>query len=252
MDHVKVRGIVLRETDYREADRIIDILTAERGLLTATARGARRQNNPLLPTTQALSFCDYELFHNARTGMYSVDASERVADFRRIREEVERLVCAAHAAELMVDAARDDPADSPVLFRLMAVTLASLDRPEREPLLTVRAFEFRLMCLIGFMPVLDECAVCGAPLPSGETRFGLSVCGMVCTRSACTARAGERLPVPDGTLACMRYLRDAPLDRLFSFRLDRREFDSLSNVCERFVSNQMERRYTRLDILSTL
>ena len=252
MEHIQVRGIILRETDYREADRIVDILTAERGLVSAAARGARRQKSALLQTTQALGFCDFELFLNARTGMYSINAAERVADFRRIREEVERLVCAAHLAELMGDAARDDHSDSSDLYRLMAVSLAALDREDREPILVVRAFEIRLMCLLGFTPVLDECSICGTPLSDDSARFSFSMCGMVCGSASCKARAGDRLSVPDGTLACMRYLRDTPLDRLFSFRIERRELESLSVISERFVSGQMEKKYSKLDLLSKL
>ncbi len=252
MEHVKVRGIVLRETDYRDADRIVDILTAERGLVTATARGARRQKSPLLQTTQVLGFCDFELFLNARTGMFSIDSAERVADFRRLREEIERLVCAAHLTELMGDAARDDHSESSDLYRLMAVSLAALDREDREPMLVVRAFEIRLMCLLGYTPVLDACSICGETLPPDGARFGFAVCGVVCPKPGCVSRAGERLAVTDGALACMRYLRDAPLDRLFSFRLDHREFESLSRISEKFVSNQMEKRYAKLDLLASL
>ena len=252
MEHVKVRGIILRTTDYREADRIIDILTAELGMVTATARGARRQKSPLLPTTQALGFCDFELYRNVRTGMFTVDSTSRVTDFRRIREDVERLVCAAHLAELMGDAARDDHPETSDLFRLLAVSLAALDREDRDPLVVVRAFEIRLMCILGFMPVLDACAVCGGDLSADGSKFGFSVCGVVCGAAACQARAGERMFATSGALSCMRYLRDAPIDRLFSFRLERRDFDSLSKISERFVSEQMEKRYGRLDLLAKL
>lgn len=254
MEHVKVRGIVLREVDYREADRILEILTADQGLLSASARGARRQKSPLLPSTQFLSFCDFELFRNARTGQYTVDAAERVADFRLLRESVERLICASHLAELMGDAARDDHIETPDLYRLMAVTLATLNREDRDPMLAVRAFEFRLMCLIGYTPVLDACAVCGTPLaPESEgVRFGLAVCGTVCQRPSCAARGGERLSLEPGTLACMRFLRDTGLERLYSFQLERKAFESLSSICERFVENQMEKRYAKLDLLATL
>jgi DNA repair protein RecO (recombination protein O) len=152
----------------------------------------------------------------------------------------------------MGDASRDDHSESPDLYRLMAVSLSALDREDRDPLLVVRAFEIRLMCMLGFMPVLDTCAACGGDLPADGARFGFSVCGVVCGKSACQARAGERLFATDGALACMRYLRDAPIERLFSFRMDRRDFDSLSQISERFVSEQMEKRYGRLDLLSKL
>ena len=38
-------GIVLRVTDYRESDRILNILSRERGLIAVTARGGRKPNS---------------------------------------------------------------------------------------------------------------------------------------------------------------------------------------------------------------
>ncbi len=252
MKHLAVRGIVLRVVDYREADRILDILTAEQGLVSASARGARRQKSTLLPTTQFLSFCDFQLFFNNRTGKYAVDAAERVVDFRHVRESIERLICASHLCELMVDGARDDHIESPDLFRLMATSLSALNQPARDPMLVVRVFEFRLMCLLGFAPILDQCVVCGDRLDAGEFRFGLAVCGTVCARPTCNARAGERLPLSAGALSCMRYVRDSELKSLFSFRIERADADLFYRICERFVENQMEKRYTKLNLLSQL
>ena len=54
------RGIVLRETETKEADKILTVLTAERGRLSIKARGARRKNSPLLPAGEklrAVLFC---------------------------------------------------------------------------------------------------------------------------------------------------------------------------------------------------
>ena len=243
---------MLRVVDYREADRILDILTPDLGLISASARGARRQKSPLLHATQAMGFCDFDLFYHARSQMYSVDAASPVTAFRNIQDDIVRLVCASHLLELMGDAARDDHAGARDLFRLMAVTLAALDRPDRDPMLVVRTMEMRLMCDIGFTPILDECAVCGNPLPDTGVRFGMSSCGTVCGRPACRRIGGDALPVPPGTLAGLRYIRDAEVDRLFHFRLDRSEQDALSELSERYVSSQMEKGYHRLDMLSSL
>ena len=252
MDHVKTRGIILRVVDYREADRILDILTPDLGLISASARGARRQKSPLLHATQAMGFCDFELFYHARSQLYSVDAASPVISFRTIQQDITRLVCASHLLELMGDASRHDPAGARDLFNLMAVTLAALDREDRDPLLVVRTMEMRLMCTIGLAPVLDECSVCGRTLPDGPIRFGLTSCGVLCDRSACRSTAGNTFPVPPGTLAGLRYIRDASIGKLFHFRLDRSEQDALSTLSEQYVSAQMEKGYHRLDMLSRL
>ena len=40
-------GVVLRVTDTKETDRILTVLTADRGKIPLIARGARRKNSSL-------------------------------------------------------------------------------------------------------------------------------------------------------------------------------------------------------------
>ena len=42
--HTTVRGLVIRAVDYKEADRILTVLTEEMGKITVGARGVRRKN----------------------------------------------------------------------------------------------------------------------------------------------------------------------------------------------------------------
>ena len=43
MQHVTVKGLVIRETDFGEADRFITVLTAELGKIEVLCRGIRRK-----------------------------------------------------------------------------------------------------------------------------------------------------------------------------------------------------------------
>ena len=43
--HRVVEGVVLRETDTKETDKILTVLTKTEGKLSVIARGARRKNS---------------------------------------------------------------------------------------------------------------------------------------------------------------------------------------------------------------
>ena len=47
MDYLTTRGLVLRTTEYKETDRILTVLSADRGLLTMKARGVRSNRSKL-------------------------------------------------------------------------------------------------------------------------------------------------------------------------------------------------------------
>jgi len=244
MTHLKVKGFVIREVPVGESDRIVNILTAEHGLISASARGARRTRSPLLLSTQIFSLSDFELFVNK--GHYSVNSAELTEAFMPLQQDLDRLVCAAHLAEVLLDSTRDDVAQ-PDLYRLWAYSLQALQsRP--DPLLTVHLAQLRLLLTIGYAPCTDTCVICGDAL-NDQARFSVRSCGTVCEKLVCRQKAGDSQALAAGTLPCLRHALTAPLGRLFSVRLSpdaRRDFLLLS---ERYLTHQMEKSYNRLQLL---
>ena len=57
-------ALVLREVRYKEADRILTLFTADRGIITAKARAALRKNSKLSAATQQLTLSDMTVFEN--------------------------------------------------------------------------------------------------------------------------------------------------------------------------------------------
>ena len=60
--HIVTQGLVLRETNYKETDKILTVLTREGGKRTVKARGCRRRNSPLAASAQLLVWSDMTLF----------------------------------------------------------------------------------------------------------------------------------------------------------------------------------------------
>ena len=55
------QGIVLRETNYKEADKILTVLTRDWGKRTVKARGCRRKNSKLTAASQLLVYSELTL-----------------------------------------------------------------------------------------------------------------------------------------------------------------------------------------------
>ena len=54
--YLVTRGIVLRDTDTRDADKILTLLTAEQGKIAVIARGARRKGCKFAACAQPLAY----------------------------------------------------------------------------------------------------------------------------------------------------------------------------------------------------
>ena len=60
--HLNTTGIVLREVNYKESDKILTLLTRDEGKLTVSARGCRRKNSPIAAVSQQLCCSDFTLY----------------------------------------------------------------------------------------------------------------------------------------------------------------------------------------------
>ena len=77
-----VTGIVIKQTPFGEYDRLVSLLTREKGKITAFARGARRPGNRLAAATNPFAFGTFRLYE----GRTSYTVSE--ADIKNYFEEL--------------------------------------------------------------------------------------------------------------------------------------------------------------------
>ena len=73
------RGLVLRSVRYKEADRILTVLTEAAGKLTVKARGALRKGSKMAAASQDLCWSEFTLFGNR--GKWTADEGSTLEQF---------------------------------------------------------------------------------------------------------------------------------------------------------------------------
>ena len=76
-----VTGIVLKQSPFGEYDRLVCLLTREKGKITAFARGARKPGNRLAAATNPFAFGTFRLYEG-RTS-YTISAAD-IQNFDRL------------------------------------------------------------------------------------------------------------------------------------------------------------------------
>ena len=237
-----VKALVLRETRYKEADRILTVLAEGQGKLTVKARGALRKGSRLGGASQTLCYSEFTLFGNR--GRWTADEGSSIEQFLGLREDIAQLALGAYFAEALdTVCAEEVPADG--ALRLALNALYALSRGIYGPEHVKSVFELRLMCLEGFAPQVDVCGVCGRadiaqPMFSPQS-------GMVCCRECAPLADGALLPLDEASLAAMRHIVSAPAKRAFSFVLPEESEKLLVRACESFMRLQLDRGFYSLD-----
>ena len=237
-----VKALVLREVKYKEADRILTVLT-EDGKLTMKAPGALRKNSKCGAATQHLTISDLTLY--TRVGHWQVREGTVIEPFEGLRKDLEKLSLAAYLAQVL-EAVSDEDAASPELLQLGLNSLFALSNDLAEDWLVKAVFELRLACLTGYAPELMGCVQCGES--EGAVYFDRVNGGIVCHRH----REYGLKELSPACLAAMRHVVTAPAKKIFSFRLTGEACKEFADICEKYLLGQLERNFSTLDYYKSI
>ena len=241
------KALVLRETNYKEADKILTVLTEREGKMTVKARGAMRRGCKYGAAAQALCFSEMTLFGNA--GKWSINEAETIEQFLELRSDISALALGSYFAETL-EAVSDEDSPNPELLQLGLNSLYALSRGMYPQSHIKAVFELKLMCLCGFEPQTEACPSCGRQPPSDPV-FSLNG-GCVHCRTCPPGTAGVSLPVSQETIDAMRHIALSPPKRIFSCRVPREAARQLSDVAEAYAAVQLERGFGALDYWKSL
>jgi DNA repair protein RecO (recombination protein O) len=207
-------AIILRHSDYGEADRIVCYFTPRFGRLKGFARGARKSRKRFGAAFEP--FAEVLLHWQPRQSGDLVSLREaELLDLRAgLRNDLETLTLASYGCEL-VEALFDESGAAPDVFGLLQAFLNHLDRHG----FSVEArllFELRLLELSGYLPHLQHCAACNGSLTTSPVGFAATANGSLCRECG-----GDRLrlQVDRRTLGTLGRILQTPLTRFTDFRL---------------------------------
>lgn len=240
--YMVTRGVVLRQTETKETNKILTLLTAESGRISVIARGARRKTCRFAAAAQPLAYSEWTLFRKG--DWYYADEASTLMLFDGLRADLSRLALGCYFAEL-TEAVTAAEESAPALLGHLLNGLYALDALGRPEKLVKAAFELRLLCLAGYEPLADGCACCGAREPERPMLDVLQ--GVVHCRSCGVGEGGRSLPLCAGSLAALRHILYGDPRRLYGFSLGDTALNRLSAAAEAFAEAQLERSFRTLD-----
>ena len=251
---IKTDGLIIRDLNVGEDDRIVTILTRERGIIRASARGARRAKSRLSTSTRLFCYSDFALYRGHEK--YIIDDAQPLEFFLGVDRELDGLALAQYFAQLSAVLVPEEEQAEPFL-RLMLNALSFIKSAKRPLPIIKAAFELRLLTMSGYMPDIVACRSCGSFEAETMSFFPLTgtlLCGD-CGGDAPGNSAdsnGRRLPLSKGALAAMRHIAYADFEKLFSFSLPEGAVNELCAASEAYLLCRIERGFPTLDFYNTI
>lgn len=153
----KATGINLKGMPFGETDRLVTILTVEKGIIRVIAPGARKHKSRL--AGRSSQFVVNELFIVQGKRLDKMVQAETVRSFPRLASDLAKLTASQYLAELVLCQALSEQPQGE-LFTLLIRHLQRLEEATGEGILAcLNQGIFHLLVLAGVAPEVRRCSV---------------------------------------------------------------------------------------------
>ncbi len=209
MRYFKTEALVLRTRPLGEADRLLTLLTLEKGKINAVAKGARKTKSKLAAGVDLFVYAHYDLFRGKT--LPTIIQQDILETFTYLQENPAAYAHACYFNEL-VERLLVEGEQMPEIFELLLEGWKALE-VNKDYFILSRAFEMKLLAAAGYRPYLDGCVVCS----SGEKSFASPRLGGLVCRNCADGDARFR-PFAPGSYALVNYFLAHDLTKLSVLR----------------------------------
>ncbi len=190
---IKDRGIILKQINTGEADKIVTILTQHNGKLKAVMKGCRKPKSRFVGIAEQFVVSELVLFKGSGD-LFRVSQGEIKESYYNLRSDLLKLSYASYFAEL-AEIVAEEEVQSEKLFFDLVWALHFLNTGKAGLGLTSLTYLLKLMELSGYKPMLLHCANCHEEVRDSEV-FSVSLGGMLCKGCSWTEKKPMKLSVP--------------------------------------------------------
>ncbi len=198
----RVEAVILRHSDYGEADRMLTLYTAQLGKTRALVKGARKITSRKAGHLEPFTHVKLQLAKGRDLPL--VTQADTIDSFMPLRENLLLTSQASYIIELLDRFTYEDGSDNSSIFRLLTDTLGRLAAGSDAWIVT-RYYEMRLLDYLGFRPQLFECANCRREILPEDQFFSYSAGGVICRN--CAPRLTGLTPISVDTLKYLRHFQ---------------------------------------------
>lgn len=239
-------GLIIREQNIRERDKLITALTETHGVIKGFVHGAKDIKSPKSAATTLLAYSRLTL--HKRNDNYLIGDTKAVRIFSGLRNSIENMYLAQYFCELAAAVCPKEQ-DAKEQLRVILNALYLLSEDKKPFNLVKPCVELRLMCLSGYMPDIMMCSECGEyekEIMCFLPKTGRLIC-MDCLGK--TENTDYKINLNRSALTAMRHCCYVDTEKLFSFSLPDKDLKILNFCSEEYIKFILERDFKTLRFL---
>jgi DNA repair protein RecO (recombination protein O) len=242
----RTEGIVLRRSDFGEADRLLTVFTPQRGKLRLVAKGARKPSSRKSGHVELFSRGQFLVAVGRELDI--VTQAETLEPYLPLREDLLRTTYAYYVAEL-ADAFTAEQDENRPLFDLLTEAFGWLCTAD-DLALAARYYELHLLGLVGYQPQLFVCGGCKKRLEPEVSYLSVADGSVFCHKCGYDRMGTTELSI--NALKVLRFLQTRAWETCRLLRLSSASHAEVERTMNQYITYHLERKLKSVDFIHHL
>ncbi len=242
----KTEAFILRRIPLRETSWILTCLTRSFGKVKGVVKGARKEKSSWFAACELFTHVDMVYFEKTKTNLHLITELSILNSHVKLRSHFSAIAYAGYFSELM-DQLLEENETPPAVFELLKSTFSLLEKNTGSFDILARAFEIKLLRILGLLPHFLNCVECGSEM-GRRVYFSARQGGIFCEE--CHAKNHGGFLISHGCIQAIQFLIKTDIPKITQLRLGKQIKTELEQMSKRFIEFRIESQLKSLHFLS--
>lgn len=243
---VKLKGVILKISETVHDNRLLFVLTQERGRIqifdNRYRTGSKKGN-----TVDLCTYCEFVVYES--NGKYTLNSVEVIERFYQMRKSIEATTLAGYLSQLCLFATQDGNIVHDELPSLMLNSLYLLAKDAALHPKVKAVFEWKIIQILGFTPSLEMCTHASF---DGRVLMSTEDGGLYCPDCIPAAHNAPAFEVQASEVKAIGYILEQPPAKAFSFKISDASMLAIGHIAEEYLKYQCSQTFSALELYKTI
>lgn len=229
----KVEGIVLNVKDYKESDKLLSILTLEKGKILVVAKGVKKEKSKFKAYAQPFCFANFELT-SSKSGGYVLTGVNEIENFYSLTSNINKFEYGFCVLEIANKVCKEGVL-YPALFVEILKSLQALMKDNVNEKAVLIKFVLGILNFEGVNINLNKCTNCKSAFV-GDVFLDVQTCETLC--SACKNNFCVKLE--KSTFSTLKIITTCDYCNLHSLKIKEEFLTQSLSILLKVLTNKFE------------
>lgn len=159
----KTEGIILKQSDFKDSDYLLRVITVDQGVISLIAKGAKKATSKNSYACSPLTLAAI-IYDQRSSSLYLMQSASIINTYRNIRADLIKVTIATLMCDVIDIIAKEminEDDDFKLLYVLLKESLNHLDQ-EDSNYIVLGVFISNILKVMGIAPQVDGCSLCGS------------------------------------------------------------------------------------------